>query len=87
MARAIAEKQEQKISSAIEQVLAEFAVPLQKIIVSGQGEFLAREAIEKLALSVEIISLAEELGTGISQCAAAHALAVLAGEASDEQQT
>jgi probable H4MPT-linked C1 transfer pathway protein len=50
------------------------------IIVSGQGEFLARRLVARLGLDARIVSLADELGPSASRCAPAHALAVLARE-------
>jgi len=53
----------------------------QLAIISGQGEFLAREALEFLQISCPVVSLGKELGGPVSRCAPAHALAVLAREA------
>jgi hypothetical protein len=56
------------------------------VIVSGSGEFMARLVVEKLQLdsalpvSIQVISLADEVGRNVSKCATAHALAVLARE-------
>jgi hypothetical protein len=51
-------------------------------ILAGSGEFLAQAALarQKGWGTFEVISLAERLGPGISQCACAYALAVLASE-------
>ena len=50
------------------------------IVISGQGEFLARLVFDRLGFNCQIISLSEQLGSEISHCACAHALAVLASE-------
>jgi uncharacterized hydantoinase/oxoprolinase family protein len=56
---------------------------LQTVIVSGAGEFLARQ-IADLAMECgpvkRILSLRDELGPTVSACAPAYALAVLASE-------
>ena len=51
------------------------------VIISGQGEFLAEQVIQSLDIDVRAIRLSQELGATVSQCATAHALAVLAREA------
>jgi probable H4MPT-linked C1 transfer pathway protein len=48
------------------------------LVVSGQGEFLARRLIQRLGLEATMVSLSERLGAGISCAAAAYAAAVLA---------
>jgi probable H4MPT-linked C1 transfer pathway protein len=52
------------------------------VIVSGQGEFLARQVLEQVGFAGQTISLADKLGAEISQVAPAHALAVLSMELS-----
>ena len=66
------------------QVLGRMAVKPRKVVLSGQGEFLARRLMEKLRIGAELISLSAELGPAVSRCAPAHALAVLALEAAGE---
>jgi uncharacterized hydantoinase/oxoprolinase family protein len=51
------------------------------VIISGQGEFLARELVRRMGLECRVVSLANELGPGVSRAAPAHALAALAREA------
>lgn len=51
------------------------------VLLSGCGEFLAKGIIEHLGVKLEVLSLGERLGAQVSQCAPAHALAVLAREA------
>ncbi len=51
-----------------------------KVILSGEGEFLARQLVKRLGWSCEVVSLTDRLGAEISRAACAHALAVLARE-------
>ena len=56
---------------------------LRTVIVSGQGEFLGRRAVERLLGETRvdrIVSLHAELGPDVSACGPAYAVAVLAGE-------
>jgi uncharacterized hydantoinase/oxoprolinase family protein len=62
------------------QVAARLQPPPENIILSGAGEFLARRVVIQMNLAVQRISLAEALGPALSQCAPAHAVAVLARE-------
>ena len=55
------------------------AVP-EKVVISGQGEFLARRAVELAFGDIAIISLRETLGAERSLVATAYALAMLAEE-------
>ncbi|MBX3414376.1 MAG: tetrahydromethanopterin-linked C1 transfer pathway [Pirellulales bacterium] len=79
-AEAIASAQLSRLGRAAQQVLRALSVPPQSIVVSGQGEFLARRMVEKLRLTVPVVSLAERLGGELSRAATAHAVAVLAEE-------
>jgi (4-(4-[2-(gamma-L-glutamylamino)ethyl]phenoxymethyl)furan-2-yl)methanamine synthase len=56
---------------------------LQIVIVSGVGSFLAKRVIEKTFPEVrigQIVSLDDQLGPAVSECAPAYAVAVLATE-------
>jgi (4-(4-[2-(gamma-L-glutamylamino)ethyl]phenoxymethyl)furan-2-yl)methanamine synthase len=58
-------------------------VDLKTVIISGAGEFLAKEVITRVPREVtldRIISLNDELGPEVSACAPAYAVAVLAAE-------
>jgi uncharacterized hydantoinase/oxoprolinase family protein len=79
-AQSLAKAQLSLITRGLSQVLASQTRRPQSVIVSGQGEFLARRALAELNLNCPIVSLAEKLGPKISRVAPAHALAVLAGE-------
>lgn len=54
---------------------------IETVVVSGQGEFLIDRLFADDA-AVQCVSLRKQLGDGPSRCAPAHALAVLAREAS-----
>jgi probable H4MPT-linked C1 transfer pathway protein len=80
LAQSAADAQVSRLAEAIRQVSGTLPSPPQAIILSGHGEFLAREALEFSRIAVSIVSLAKKLGSSISRCAPAHALAVLASE-------
>jgi (4-(4-[2-(gamma-L-glutamylamino)ethyl]phenoxymethyl)furan-2-yl)methanamine synthase len=79
-ARAIRDEQTARIAVAAARVVARVRQPISTIIVSGQGEFLARRVVAKMALESKLVSLADVLGLEVSRSAPAHALAVLARE-------
>ncbi len=81
-AQALAAAQEAAVTAAAGRVLARLPKPPETVILSGQGEFLARRVLSRLRFSGKAVSLGSELGAAASQCAPAHALAVLAREAS-----
>ena len=82
LAAAAAVKQAQLalLAEALTQLRGAGTAEVSQVIVSGQGEFLLRELLAAEMPNAEILSLAERLGPGASQAAAAHALAVLAAE-------
>ncbi|MCI0701513.1 MAG: H4MPT-linked C1 transfer pathway protein [Planctomycetia bacterium] len=56
---------------------------LRAVIVSGAGEFLARQVAQEAFASIgpnQLVSLTDELGPAVSACAPAYAVAVLATE-------
>jgi uncharacterized hydantoinase/oxoprolinase family protein len=79
-AEAVARGQLSQLGIAARNVLRRLPGPPATIVVSGQGEFVARRLCERLQVSATIVSLTDELGKEVSQAAPAHALAVLAGE-------
>lgn len=84
-AAAVREAQIARLVAAAEQVIARRKAPPETIILSGHGEFLARGAVDRLAelgRAPEVLSLNKALGETVSRCAPAHALAILAEEAS-----
>ncbi len=70
-----------RVATALAQVTGRFDERLETVIVSGQGEFFIRRILERLRIRCRVVSLEQELGSSISRCAPAHALAVLAREA------
>lgn len=70
------------VRKGYQQVVArQVAAPI-RLIVAGQGEFLARQVPSSQSMPVSMVSLNRELGPRISRCAPAHAIAVLARESS-----
>jgi probable H4MPT-linked C1 transfer pathway protein len=69
------------LSWAFDRVISFLAVKPQEVVLSGQGEFLARRFIGHIDWWGTTISLTRKLGPEISRCATAHALAVIASEA------
>jgi len=80
LAQSAADAQVSRLAGAIQQVAQALPTPPESIIVSGHGEFLAREALDLSQISSRIVSLAKELGSSVSRSASAHALAVIARE-------
>lgn len=85
MAQELAAAQVQMVAKAINQTAASLGQTPKTAIISGQGEFLARRALEKLRWQCSVVSLREQLGDGASACAPAHALATIAGESSSSR--
>lgn len=81
-AQSVWDAQSSQLASAIAKVRGRLTGSPQKIILSGHGEFLARTALALVAEQAPVLSLSSELGSDISRSAPAHALAVLAREAS-----
>jgi len=81
IAQAVVDAHRELVSGGIRRVLDRQEPSLSTVIFSGHGEFLARQAVEKLGLKCKYVSLLRELGPEVSRCAPAHALAVLAREA------
>lgn len=80
VARAARQAQIARIAAAVTQVQRGVAGPLEAVVVSGQGEFLARQVVERLPHRPRLISLAEALGADRSRVAPAWAVATLADE-------
>jgi probable H4MPT-linked C1 transfer pathway protein len=83
-AQRVREAQLSLLVSAAQRVIAKVPPPCNTVIVSGAGEFLARELAVRVAATARRVSLVEQIGPGPSACAPAHALAVLAGEESPD---
>jgi probable H4MPT-linked C1 transfer pathway protein len=84
-AQSIAATHRSLLVTAVKGVLQRMDGPPATVIVSGQGEFLARQLIDDLQLHAKVVSLSAMLGPQISQAATAHALAVLAREAWEQK--
>jgi hypothetical protein len=80
-ARRTLDVQVEFVRRAIERVVDGHATP-RKIILSGSGEALGRQVLERspALCGVPIVSLAEQLGPLLSEAACAYAVAVLAAE-------
>ena len=83
MAEAAADCQASRISAAVAKIIGRLPQPPGTVVISGRGEFLARRVLKKLDLPAGVVSLAGELGSDVSACAPAHALAVLCTEVID----
>lgn len=81
-AAAIRESQLVLLASATKQILDRAEVLPSTVIISGQGEFLARQLWRRIGFDARVVSLATELGPLVSRSACAHALATLAAERS-----
>jgi probable H4MPT-linked C1 transfer pathway protein len=79
----VRQSQTAQIGIAARRVMASLNRPPSTIVISGSGEFLARRVVERLGGNARIVSLSETLGQHASNCAAAHAVAVLAREGAD----
>ncbi len=79
-ARAVADAQLALLGAALKRVADRLPANVQIVIVSGRGEFLARQLVAAHLPSVEVVSLSARLGRELSGCATSHALAVLADE-------
>ncbi len=77
LASRISLEQQSKITKAMWKVKKALPTPPQQYILSGVGEFLAREIIWE---DHKIVSLGEKLGPEISSAACAYAVAILAEE-------
>lgn len=82
MAQNLADAQVDRVAAAIRHVVDQMPSPPTVIFISGHGEFVASRAIARAQIHANIRSLSKELSPGVSRCATAHALAVLAREAS-----
>jgi (4-(4-[2-(gamma-L-glutamylamino)ethyl]phenoxymethyl)furan-2-yl)methanamine synthase len=79
-AAAVARGQLAKLGIAARGVLRRLPAAPDTIVLSGQGEFVARGLCQRLQLTGRLVSLAEQLGPAVSSAAPAHALAVIARE-------
>lgn len=68
------------IAETVSKRLATADAKVANALVVGEGQFLACEAIKAISPSVEVVSLADEIGEMASVCGPAHAVAVMASE-------
>ncbi len=82
LARQWAALQRGQIQQAVERVLARQSGPVQMVLLSGEGEFIARQVLGEIPelTGVETLSLAKILGPEHSVGACAYAVARLAAE-------
>jgi probable H4MPT-linked C1 transfer pathway protein len=79
-AAAIRDAQVALLHEALEQIITALRRVPATFVLSGTGEFLARQLISELAPPARIVSLAKEIGDDASECGPAHALAVTAAD-------
>ena len=80
MAAAVMESQLNLLEKALARVLKRQAATNAYAILSGCGEFLARQLVHRMAPNMHVESLRAADNLNNSQCAPAHAVAVLARE-------
>lgn len=76
----LAEVQVETICAAAERVLDRQTAPVEMLILSGSGSFLARKVAERLRWpgNVRLISLGDQFSPALAECACAFAVAELA---------
>lgn len=82
VAESIAAAQTTRIADALRGVITKMREPPTTLVLAGQGEFLIRRVLTTLDRPLKTVSLAQLAGRVVSQCGPAHALAVIAREAS-----
>jgi probable H4MPT-linked C1 transfer pathway protein len=83
LAQAVRQEQHRAIVASARRVIDGMPAPPETFIICGQGEFLARQVVESLSDDSSIVHLSKEFGSLVSKCAPAHALAILAREATE----
>jgi probable H4MPT-linked C1 transfer pathway protein len=83
-AERIAKAQVTLIAKHLELLLKSLNFEPRAVVLCGQGEFLARAALDRLALPVRTVSAREKIGERLSDVGPAYALAVLAEERSHD---
>ena len=79
IARFLADVQRQRLAGSLERVASRFERPVETVIVSGSGSFLARRLVaeNRRTLAARIVSLDDQLSPGIAEAACAYAVAQL----------
>jgi probable H4MPT-linked C1 transfer pathway protein len=80
-AAAIREAQVARLEAAVWKVTSTMRESPKPIVLSGSGEFLARQVVRRCMPGAKLVSLSERLGKAASDAAPAYALAVLANDA------
>jgi uncharacterized hydantoinase/oxoprolinase family protein len=81
LAQEVVNRQLTALRDAVMKVESDHRIHPETVVISGEGEFLAR----RVARNVKVISLGDQLGPEISQSACAHAVAILARESIVDQ--
>jgi hypothetical protein len=76
----IAGSQAKRLAESITEILSGAVETIERVFVSGHGDFLASRAFKLLALPLPVSSLSDRIGMVLSRSGPAHALAVLAAE-------
>ncbi len=79
IARFLADVQRQRLAGSLERVVSRFEAPIETVIVSGSGSFLARRLVaeNRRTATARIVSLDDQLSPGIAEAACAYAVAKL----------
>ncbi len=79
IARFLADVQRQRLAGSLERVASRFERPVETVIVSGSGSFLARRLVaeNRRTATAHVSSLDERLSPGIAEAACAYAVARL----------
>lgn len=80
VARAVREAQETRLKQALQHLLDRLGTLPETVVISGEGEFLARRIASAVPGSPRVVSLRDQFSQAVSQAACAFALAVLAEE-------
>jgi uncharacterized hydantoinase/oxoprolinase family protein len=76
----IARSQAKRLAESITEILSGAAKKIERLFVSGHGDFLASRAFKLLALPLPVSSLSDRIGMVLSRSGPAYALAMLAAE-------
>ncbi len=87
MAGAVRQALLDQLVECLDVVARRLPEPPRICVVSGAGEFLAREAVVVALEGSHIVALKERVGPGASRCAPAYALALLASAQGSQQPT
>ena len=79
IARFLADVQRQRLAGSLERVASRFETPVETVLVSGSGSFLARRLVaeNRRTSRAKMVSLDEQLTPGIAEAACAYAVAQL----------